>query len=172
MWWKLVPTWAYGLLALLVMLAAVGFWQYNRGQQNIIEQMELEAAALQEIVNELQTKQAVVTTKIEYRTVEKVREVKVKGEEREKIVYRYIPAGTPELPAGFRVYHDAAATSTVPDSASIADAAPVPVEDAASTINYNYTQCHAAMIQVKGWQDWYKEQKEAYESFARQSVRR
>lgn len=68
---------------------------------------------------------------------------------KERVVYKTLVKEIPNyvesncnLSGGFRVFHDAAATATVPDpSTSRADAAPVKAEDLASTIADNYESC-------------------------------
>ena len=70
----------------------------------------------------------------------------------------YVPASDPDLSGGWRLLHDSAALGTIPDPAGIADAAPVPAQDAASTVIDNYGTCHANAEQVTALQDWIRAQ--------------
>lgn len=68
---------------------------------------------------------------------------------KERLVYKTLIKEVPkyvesdcDLSAGFRVFHDAAATATMPDSgATRADAAPIKAEAVATTIAENYESC-------------------------------
>lgn len=155
---KKVPWQVYAVLLLAASFLLYGHMRFNAGQADVQAQWDASVERGREEIARLKAEAGKVTVKVETRTVEKIKYVEVQGKEREKIVYKFIPADTPDLPAGFRVFHDAAVEGTIPDSAAIADAAPVPVKDVASTINYNYAQCQKAYILVWEWQQWYKEQ--------------
>lgn len=83
------------------------------------------------------------TARIQYVTKEIIREVPV-----------YVPAGTPDLPGGWRVLHDAAATGSPPDPARSADAAAVAAQDAAGTVVDNYGTCRDTADQLEKLQQW------------------
>lgn len=67
-----------------------------------------------------------------------------------------VPPGTPALPGGFRVLHDAAALG-VPAATRGADAAPAPAQDAATTIVDNYGTCRDTASQLERLQQWIRE---------------
>jgi len=97
-----------------------------------------------------------------------------------RIVYRTITERipvyvTPEidrdylLPVGFVRLHDAAASgsaSALPDGAGEPADAPsgVPLSSAAATIVGNYASCTDDRARLKGWQDWYAEQRAAWDA--------
>lgn len=68
---------------------------------------------------------------------------------KERVVYKTLIKEVPKyvendcaLSGGFRVFHDAAATATVPDSSTPrADAAPVQAQAVAATVAENYEAC-------------------------------
>ena len=62
------------------------------------------------------------------------------------------------LPSSFRVYHDSAATNTVPAPADFIDAAPVSIADVTETINTNYGTCQENITQLQSLQDWIRQQ--------------
>lgn len=82
---------------------------------------------------------------------------------------------TPEIdrdypvPVGFVRLHDAAAggsAATLPDGAGEPADAPsgVPLSSAAATIVGNYASCTDDRARLKGWQDWYAEQRAAWDA--------
>lgn len=89
----------------------------------------------------------------------------IKGEARviEKQVPIYIPAGTPDLPGGFRLLHDAAAQGrAVTGDASGHEAAAVAVEDAARTVAENYANCLADKERLSFYQGRWQQLEELY----------
>ena len=62
------------------------------------------------------------------------------------------------LPSSFRVFHDSAATNTVPAPADFANAASVSIADVAETINTNYGTCQENITQLQSLQDWIRQQ--------------
>jgi hypothetical protein len=106
----------------------------------------------------LKVAQAKVTERVVTKYVDRVKVVAGRTQTIIKEVPIYVPADSPNLPAGFRVLHDAAAQGVIPDPARIADAAPVPAQDAAETIAGNYGVCWETAEQVRALQDWIREQ--------------
>ena len=151
---KAIPLWAYLLVA-----AGIAVWWYgnhreSQGEQTVQTQWDTQKkedatliARLKEQAGKITT---VVQTKIEYRD----RIITEKGQDRVRIQKVFVPTDSGYLAGGFRLYHDAASTNTIPDPAAIPDAAPVAVTDVASTIETNYQLCHKAYSRVEGWQDW------------------
>lgn len=97
---------------------------------------------------------ASAAVRVEYKYIDRVRTIYKQGAAYTKEVPVYVPASTPDLPAGFRVLHDAAATGRDLDRAPGVEAESVPAQDLARTIVDNYSQCrelaerHAALIDV------------------------
>lgn len=97
-----------------------------------------------------------------------------------RIVYRTITERvpvhvTPEIdrdypvPVGFVRLHDAAAagsTATLSDSAGQPADAPsgVPLSAVADTVVWNYAGCTDDRARLIGWQDWYREQRAAWDA--------
>lgn len=77
-----------------------------------------------------------------------VSELAALREEKQRVIYRRIVERVPELvpssdcdlPAGWRVLHDAAALRQDPAPGSVDHAAPVPAQDAARTVAENYEE--------------------------------
>jgi hypothetical protein len=62
------------------------------------------------------------------------------------------------LPSSFRVFHDSAATNSVPSSTDFANAATVSIADVTETINANYGSCHENITQLNSLQEWIRNQ--------------
>lgn len=99
-----------------------------------------------------------VTVKYETRTVEKIVTIREKARAIETVREVFVPVDSGSLPGGFRLFYDAAITGSIPDTASIADAAPVPIADVADTHAKNTELCRIAYATVDGWQSWAEHQ--------------
>lgn len=96
-----------------------------------------------------------VTVKTETVYVDRIKTIREKGDAIVREVPVFVPAGTCELPAGFRLLHDAAAgNQPVPDPSGIAHAAPVDAQTVASTIASNYAAYHETAQRLTSLQDW------------------
>ena len=143
------------LVAVIAALIAAGYgWKAHNARQ---------AAELADAQNKIRAltlavKQAEATERVVTKYVDRVKVVAGRTRVIIKEIPVYVPADTPDLPAGFRVVHDSAAQGVIPDPARIADAAPVPVQDAAETIVTNYGTCHETAEQVIALQDWIRAQ--------------
>lgn len=104
------------------------------------------------------TEKAVEIREVEtIKYVDRVKTIREKADVIEKQVYVYLPRGTADLPGGFRLLHDAAATGVpIAEGVSGDDAYPVPAADAASTIASNYADCRVDKEQVMLWQAYYQ----------------
>lgn len=106
-------------------------------------------------------KREVVTQYVD-RVVEKtVKDIQVVTETITKEVPVYVPSDTPDLPAGWRLLHDAAARGEVPNPAGLADAAAVPAQDAANTVIANYGTCRETAERLRAFQTWATQQQTA-----------
>lgn len=143
---KGIPWQVYAAVALAV--AFLWWGKHNDREGYARAQAEIEAEV--RVVTE---ERIVETVRIETQYVDRIKEVKVKGDE----IIREVPVFVRSdewLSGGFRLLHDAAARNAVPDTAGIADAAPVAAQDAAATVADNYTDCNVYTKQLNGWIDW------------------
>lgn len=153
----LIPA-PYRILALLALcLALVGYGWLKGAEHGEAKLAAAEARALQEGVR-IVTLRGAVTTKIETKYLPQIARAQVVTETIVKEIPVYVPLTDPDLSAGFRVLHDAAAAGRIPDPAAIPDAAPVPAAVAASTVASNYGACTANAIRLQGLQEWVAEQ--------------
>lgn len=148
-------------LVVAALVAAAVFATYAKVKQ--IGWDEREAVAMAEAKEAdrlsaiLSQKRVVITEKVVIKYVNRIKVIEREGAEVIKYVDRLIPAATPDLPGGFRVLHDAAASGRFPDSPSGVDAArspPVPVTVAAETLAGNYQACRANTQQLTALQEW------------------
>lgn len=102
-------------------------------------------------------KRVVITEKVVTKYVDRIKVIEREGAEVIRYVDRLIPAATPDLPGGWRVLHDAAASGRFPESPGGLDASgadPVPVAAAAETLAANYQACRANAEQLTALQEW------------------
>lgn len=118
---------------------------YGKSQAEATARSLQEAERVAPITSEVQRGRADSRVRIVTVTKEIIREVPT-----------FVPADSPGLPGGFRVLHDAAAAGEVPDPSSRADAAPVPAQEAASTVIDNYGSCRDTADQLMKLQQWVK----------------
>ena len=156
--------WARILIPLAILALAVFLWHRviehwrEQGREEVRAEWTASVERGKAEVERLKAEANKITTVMEIKYVDRIKEVKVKGDT--IIQYRevFVPADSGYLSGGFRVYFDAAVTNRVPNPAEIANAAPVAVTDVADTLAANYERCHAAYATVEGPQDWIREQ--------------
>ena len=153
------------IAAMLVILAVVsslyGVYRFNEWREaRSLAHYKAENAALKadNAALSVALEREKATERVVTKYVDRLQVVAGRTETIIKEVPIYVPADSADLPAGFRVLHDAAATGELPDPAGIADAAPVPAQDAASTVIENYGVCWATGEQLKSLQDWIRAQ--------------
>lgn len=160
-WLAAVPLYVWVMLCLCIALYV------SNGRTEAAQQL---AADRLVVINDLNAaaektakagKEVVTVTVKEY--VDRIKYIKGESRVIEKQVPYYIPAGTPDLPGGFRLLHDAAAqgraiaAGTGPDNG-----APVTVADAATTVAANYGQCLQDKAKVVFFQDLYERLRAEY----------
>jgi hypothetical protein len=111
-------------------------------------------------IAELKQKEAEVSTKVITKYIDKIQTVKETNNAISKFVTNEADSKC-QLPNSFSVLHDAAAKNELPDSAGASDArtSDVKLSEATSTVIENYGICHQNIEQLKGLQEWVREQK-------------
>lgn len=161
------------VLAVGLMLGAAGTWQVRDWMAAEAEAKQTRADLRGAIRVGERTQQAAVITQDVGAAVETARA-------ETRIVYRTIieriPVHvTPEIdrdypvPVGFVRLHDAAARGSAPalsDGAGQPDDAPsgVPLSAVADTVVGNYASCTDDRARLIGWQDWYAQQRAAWDA--------
>jgi hypothetical protein len=153
----------WGLIALLA-LGVVGsvLWyghsEKAEGKAEVQAQWDAQKARDEAEIARLTALRAKVTVKVETVYVDRVQVVREKARAIETVREVFVPVDSGELPGGFRLFFDAAITGSIPESASITDAAPVPIADVADTHAVNTERCHIAYETVAAWQAWATQQ--------------
>ena len=160
--WLLLRPRLFAALALALLLSSLyGVHRFNEWREaRSLAHYKAENIALQAQVSGLKValKREKASERVVVKYVDRLQVVAGRTKTIIKEVPVYVPADSADLPAGFRVLHDAAATGELPDPARIADAAPVAAQDAAATVIDNYGACHANAEQVTALQDWIRAQ--------------
>lgn len=144
---------------LLLGIAAAPFalygYAHQRGAESVRQQWLADRAIQQAEIKRLQAQFAAAAAKVVTEYVDRVQVVRERGKTIVREVPVYVPSDSCDLPAGFRVLHDAAATgSDVPSPAGRTDAAAVPARDAAATVASNYATCHEISQRLRSLQQW------------------
>ena len=151
------------IAAVVAILLALGLWRihaygearYAAGQASVQAKWDKSVARGKAEIERLRTAAAKVTVRTEIQYIDRVKVIREKGDAIVREVPVFVPAGSPDLPGGFRLLHDAAAAGgPVPDAAGIADAAPVPAQTAAATVTGNYAIAHETAARLTALQDW------------------
>jgi hypothetical protein len=159
-WIRKIPMWVYVVIALVATgyLLNASLERNARIKQELLQtqiqndQLNVALAHYEKRVLEVEklAKERLKTNTV-IKTVNKdvIREVKV-----------LVPAGTPELPGGWRLLHDAAAAGEKVDTSTTAgtDAGPVPAEVAAETVIENYGQYNELANDMRLLQRYVKEE--------------
>lgn len=161
---NIIPGWAkIALVAALIVGILFGWSRLkenyrDEGRAEVRSEWDAEKEATAKKIKELEAKAGRVSTVVETKVIERVKIVTEKGDAITKVVKVFVPTDSGMLDGGFRVFHDAASTNTIPNPAEIPNAAAIAVTDVASTIAANYNRCHVAYAVVEGWQQWATEQ--------------
>lgn len=159
---KLVPTWVW-VAAIVVASTVSGTVAYWQGKDTVQDKWDLAKSKSDLEYERLKGQKDKITYITEVKYVDRVKTITEKGDTIVKYVDKYIPIGggcTTDgmLTGAFRMLYDGAVTSTIPDPAQFADAAPVSITDVAKTSAENYKLCNIAYARVKAWEEWSAEQ--------------
>jgi hypothetical protein len=137
-----------------VLLSAAGAFSWHKGAESVRADWEKERLQAVKKAAEVKFAQAEITTRVVTQYVDRVRAVRAPAEKIIQEIPVYVPTDTCNLPAGFRLLHDAAARGEPPQAAGTADAAPVAAPDLARTLVDNYTACRQNAEQLSALQSW------------------
>lgn len=163
---KKIPLQVWLLIGGVLLFFGYGQWQYHNGKHHVQVKWDASIERGKTIVADLEAKANRVNTKIVTKYVDRVRVIHEKGDTIVKKIPIYIPTTTPDLPGGFRLLHDAAATAQVPSEASL-PGQPVSVRAATETITTNYQRCLVWRAELDAWDQWYAEQLLVWQSAQR-----
>lgn len=123
------------------------------------------ATIASEKARDIEAKAASITVDVGQKHAEALAEIVVVNRIITREVPRYVTIEADrrcDVPAGFVSLHDAAAGGRVPEVSGTAgspdDPSGVALSAVAATVAGNYGTCHAAIEQVKAWQEWWGRQ--------------
>lgn len=155
-----------GILVAMSISAYVSY-KYTDNSWNVRWLKAQEAALqLENRVKELETKSAQETTKVVTRYVDRVKEVKVKGDTVVKEVPVYVTKKADDnctVTTGFVQLHDAAAKNdsvSGPTGDPNEKATGVELSDVTKVVTGNYTKYHEVKTQLEALQEWVRKQQE------------
>lgn len=158
---KLVPTSVWvGIAAGLALIAAI-WWVddngFDRGAASVQVKWDADKNRMAALLAREKARQSQVVEKVVVEYRDRIKVVKEKGDEIVKAVPYFVRSEC-ELPAGWRVLHDAAAAGSFPDDPERAIAAAKPVESvaAAETVAANYASCRADQARLAALQQLVK----------------
>lgn len=153
-----IPSVFYRWLAVAALVASFGAVCWFKGDEHGSAKLTKAQIEAMKQGEKIIVKRGEVTTQVETEFVPVLQNAQVITRTIIKEVPVYVPTTDPDLSGGFRVLHDAAAAGVLPDRASIPHAAPVPAQDAASTVTENYGICRENAIRLEGLQKWVRAQ--------------
>lgn len=142
-------------LAIVAGAMLYGHIRYKAGVADTLAEVAEKNKPLEQASAKVTEAVAPVAKQVEQQVTAKAEEVRYVTRYIIKEVPKYVPADTPDLPAGFRRLHDAAAEGRDPGSPEYADAEAVGAQDVAATVAENYGICRENAIRLKGWQDFW-----------------
>lgn len=146
---KIIPTWVW-----LAAIAVSGVVGYALAYDSVTDKWEAQKIVDRAATEKDKMFRDVSTSVTQTVFVEKIKTITIQAKARVEYREKLVPSDSGMLLGGFRLFHDASATDTLPDTSSGIDAAPVSVADVAATLDTNYTLCHKAYATVEAWQDW------------------
>jgi hypothetical protein len=155
----------YGILikgiSILFLVASIFFegylFSHKRFQAQVKEYQDKVAVA--------EAKAKDVNEKIKTVVVEKVKIIKETTNENKTAINKYVTDEC-QLSNAAVILHDSASQNVVPPSTigTVRGTSNVKVPELLTTVSDNYGTCYEAREKLKAWQDWYKNQKEIFES--------
>jgi ribosomal protein L24 len=155
----------YGILikgiSILFLVASIFFegylFSHKRFQAQVKEYQDKVAVA--------EAKAKDVNEKIKTVIVEKVKIIKETTNENKTAINKFVTDEC-QLSNVAVILHDSASQNVVPPSTigTVRGTSNVKVPELLTTVSDNYGTCYEAREKLKAWQDWYKNQKEIFES--------
>ena len=149
---------AIATLTLIISIFGEGYVFANRRYEAAVKEYKEKVA-----VAEQQAKDA--NEKIKTVVVEKVKVIKDTTNENKTAINKFVTDEC-QLSNAAVLLHDSASQNVVPPStiSSTRGTSKVKVPELLTTITDNYGTCYETREKLKAWQDWYKNQKDIWES--------
>ena len=157
-----LPVELAGIVLLVVGSYLLGRWDADQDWKERVKQ-------LQAAVAEAESRSREVNTVIQTKIVTKIKVVKETVYANKEIIREVAGAQLDSqcsLPRSSVVLHDSASRNEVARGPGSVDGTPSDIKASAllSTVVENYGSCHENIEKLKAWQEWYREQKQIFES--------
>ena len=157
-----LPAELLGVLLLVVGAYMAGRWTTDELWRDRVKQM-------QDVVAQAEARSREVNTIIETKVVTKIKVVKETVYANKEIIREVAGAQLDSqctLPVSTVVLHDSASRNEVARGPSSVDGTPSGIEAhrLLETVVENYGTCHENIEKLKAWQEWYRTQKQIFES--------
>jgi hypothetical protein len=159
----------YGTIVKIVSSVVLVLSTYSLGSLNNDRDWKAKMEEMEKKIQLAEEKSKEENVRIETKVVERIKYVRGKTETVVARVPIYITKEIDRqypVPNAFVVLHDSAARSEVPPGPGSAyeGASDIKISEVTRTVAENYGTCNEVRQQLLGWQDWYRKQKQIYES--------
>ena len=159
---NLVPL-PYRLVAMALLAVALVGFGWVKGAAHVQDEWDVANAEQERFVAGVRVRQAQATVQVITKFVDRVQVVRQQGADIIREVPVYVSSEAPDLPGGFRLFHDAAARGGFSATTGTLDARPVAAQTVARTVAENYTSCRLNAEQLTSLQEWVVEMRKAAE---------
>jgi uncharacterized integral membrane protein len=156
---------SYGKLVKPIGIVILLFAIYLEGGLTNELSWRAKVAEYQKQVEVAEAKAVEANSKIQTKVVTQIQVIKDTSNANKNAITQYVTDNC-KLSNAAVMLHDSASQNEVPGStiSSIRGTSEVKVPELLTTVNDNYGTCYEAREKLKAWQDWYKNQKEIFES--------
>ena len=146
-----------------VIILVFGVWVEGANSNN--ESWKLKVKELEAKVSQAQIKSNEINTKLVEKIAENQKIIKDKKNENSKAIIKYVTDDC-RLSNVAVILHNSSSQNELPPSTigTVTGTSKVTTAEFLGTVNENYGTYYEIVNKLKGWQSWYKEQKQIYES--------
>jgi hypothetical protein len=146
-----------------VIILVFGVWVEGANSNN--ESWKLKVKELEAKVSQAQIKSNEINTKLVEKIAENQKIIKDKKNENSKAIIKYVTDDC-RLSNAAVILHNSSSQNELPPSTigTVTGTSKVTTAELLGTVNENYGTYYEIVNKLKGWQAWYKEQKQIFES--------
>lgn len=146
-----------------VIILVFGVWVEGANSNN--ESWKLKVKELEAKVSQAQIKSNEINTKLVEKIAENQKIIKDKKNENSKAIIKYVTDDC-RLSNVAVILHNSSSQNELPPSTigTVTGTSKVTTAELLGTVNENYGTYYEIVNKLKGWQAWYKEQKQIFES--------
>jgi hypothetical protein len=146
-----------------VIILVFGVWVEGANSNN--ESWKLKVKELEAKISQAQIKSNEINTKLVEKIAENQKIIKDKKNENSKAITKYVTDDC-RLSNAAVILHNSSSQNELPPSTigTVTGTSKVTTAELLGTVNENYGTYYEIVNKLKGWQSWYKEQKQIFES--------